>query len=312
MIFPASSSASLDSPSWNNTNQLQQSASYNNITPSPPAAGEGNLLQNESAMAAVSLPRGGGGGDGGFRARPAKPLSMPERARLAGMPQPDSGLKCPRCDSTNTKFCYFNNYSLKQPRHFCRACRRHWTRGGTHRSIPVGSGYRRHAKRAKPKSAASTAAATAPSASVTPPSSIACATTLQAMTNCSASPMLPPLPEYQFMITDMDMASLAGLSFPVAGASSAQGMEQQWTMIAQSHVHRFPFLHALLDQPMELAMPMPSMFYPGSLSGGSEDVGEFHVTPMTRDQQEFVFRATNGDMGHPICHCSGSTAGINL
>uniref|UniRef100_A0A803LQ11 Dof zinc finger protein n=1 Tax=Chenopodium quinoa TaxID=63459 RepID=A0A803LQ11_CHEQI len=38
-------------------------------------------------------------------------------------------LRCPRCDSTNTKFCYYNNYSLTQPRHFCKACKRYWTRG---------------------------------------------------------------------------------------------------------------------------------------------------------------------------------------
>ncbi|PPS04166.1 hypothetical protein GOBAR_AA16479 [Gossypium barbadense] len=31
-------------------------------------------------------------------------------------PQPEQALKCPRCDSTNTKFCYYNNYSLSQPR----------------------------------------------------------------------------------------------------------------------------------------------------------------------------------------------------
>ncbi|KAG6524421.1 dof zinc finger protein DOF1.4-like [Zingiber officinale] len=47
-------------------------------------------------------------------------------------------LKCPRCDSTNTKFCYYNNYSRTQPRHLCKACRRHWTQGGTLRNVPVG------------------------------------------------------------------------------------------------------------------------------------------------------------------------------
>ncbi|KAF3453090.1 hypothetical protein FNV43_RR03524 [Rhamnella rubrinervis] len=39
-------------------------------------------------------------------------------------PQPEQALKCPRCDSTNTKFCYYNNYSLTQPRYFCKSCRR--------------------------------------------------------------------------------------------------------------------------------------------------------------------------------------------
>lgn len=47
-------------------------------------------------------------------------------------------LKCPRCDSTNTKFCYYNNYSLSQPRYFCKSCKRYWTQGGSIRKIPVG------------------------------------------------------------------------------------------------------------------------------------------------------------------------------
>ncbi|TQD81390.1 hypothetical protein C1H46_033108 [Malus baccata] len=38
-------------------------------------------------------------------------------------PQHGQALKCPRCDSTHTKFCYYNNYSLSQPRYFCKTCR---------------------------------------------------------------------------------------------------------------------------------------------------------------------------------------------
>ncbi|KAL6508860.1 hypothetical protein OROHE_021419 [Orobanche hederae] len=53
-------------------------------------------------------------------------------------------IKCPRCDSTNTKFCYYNNYSLSQPRYFCKSCRRYWTKGGTLRNVPVGGGCRKN------------------------------------------------------------------------------------------------------------------------------------------------------------------------
>ncbi|KAA8541706.1 hypothetical protein F0562_022858 [Nyssa sinensis] len=56
-------------------------------------------------------------------------------------------LKCPRCDSSNTKFCYYNNYNLSQPRHFCKNCRRYWTKGGSLRNIPVGGGTRKNTKR---------------------------------------------------------------------------------------------------------------------------------------------------------------------
>ncbi|WCJ43409.1 Dof-type zinc finger DNA-binding family protein [Euphorbia peplus] len=50
---------------------------------------------------------------------------------------------CPRCASSNTKFCYYNNYSLSQPRYFCKSCRRYWTKGGSLRNVPVGGGCRK-------------------------------------------------------------------------------------------------------------------------------------------------------------------------
>ncbi|KAH7423185.1 hypothetical protein KP509_12G042700 [Ceratopteris richardii] len=53
-------------------------------------------------------------------------------------------LRCPRCDSPNTKFCYYNNYSLLQPRYFCKSCRRYWTKGGALRNVPVGGGCRKN------------------------------------------------------------------------------------------------------------------------------------------------------------------------
>ncbi|OWM75933.1 cyclic dof factor 1-like [Punica granatum] len=57
--------------------------------------------------------------------------------------KPDEKIPCPRCDSSNTKFCYYNNYNTNQPRHFCRGCQRYWTAGGTMRNVPVGSGRRK-------------------------------------------------------------------------------------------------------------------------------------------------------------------------
>ncbi|KAJ1689804.1 hypothetical protein LUZ63_013959 [Rhynchospora breviuscula] len=52
-------------------------------------------------------------------------------------------LPCPRCSSKDTKFCYFNNYNVNQPRHYCRTCNRYWTAGGSLRNIPFGSRRRR-------------------------------------------------------------------------------------------------------------------------------------------------------------------------
>ncbi|EPS60475.1 hypothetical protein M569_14328, partial [Genlisea aurea] len=80
----------------------------------------------------------GGGGGRFFVAgdRRMRPHSYPNNNHI-------QGLKCPRCDSLNTKFCYYNNYNLSQPRHFCKSCRRYWTKGGVLRNVPVGGGCRK-------------------------------------------------------------------------------------------------------------------------------------------------------------------------
>ncbi|KAI3830067.1 hypothetical protein L1987_04200 [Smallanthus sonchifolius] len=98
-------------------------------------------------------PQPADGGGGGVRGEGSiRPGSMVDQARMAKIPMPEPGLNCPRCDSTNTKFCYFNNYSLTQPRHFCKTCRRYWTRGGALRNVPVGGGCRKNKRSNKSRS----------------------------------------------------------------------------------------------------------------------------------------------------------------
>ncbi|XWS30248.1 hypothetical protein CRYUN_Cryun24cG0100200 [Craigia yunnanensis] len=58
--------------------------------------------------------------------------------------KPDKILPCPRCNSMDTKFCYYNNSNVNQPRHFCKNCQRYWTAGGTMRNVPVGAGRRKN------------------------------------------------------------------------------------------------------------------------------------------------------------------------
>lgn len=77
-----------------------------------------------------------------------------EQSEISGsqektLKKPDKILPCPRCTSMDTKFCYYNNYNLSQPRHFCKSCRRYWTQGGTLRNIPVGGGTRKNSKRSR-------------------------------------------------------------------------------------------------------------------------------------------------------------------
>ena len=101
-------------------------------------------------------------------------------------------LKCPRCDSSNTKFCYYNNYSLSQPRHFCKACKRYWTRGGTLRNVPVGGGCRKN-KRVKRPASAAEAPSSAPTVALNPPQSRSQIDHLSASSN-HVSPLFYGLP----------------------------------------------------------------------------------------------------------------------
>eukprot|EP00250_Pteridium_aquilinum_P003882 c14153_g1_i1 orf=230-1798(-) len=67
-----------------------------------------------------------------------------EKPSIENGGRPGKTVACPRCQSLNTKFCYYNNHNVNQPRHFCRDCQRYWTAGGSLRNVPVGAGKRKH------------------------------------------------------------------------------------------------------------------------------------------------------------------------
>ncbi|XP_010439525.1 PREDICTED: dof zinc finger protein DOF4.3-like [Camelina sativa] len=73
-----------------------------------------------------------------------------ENQQLDGVKPPPRA--CARCSSNNTKFCYFNNYHMSQPRYFCKNCRRYWTHGGALRNVPIGGGCRKAKQARKDKS----------------------------------------------------------------------------------------------------------------------------------------------------------------
>jgi len=205
---------------------------------------------------------------------------MADRARMANMPMPEVALKCPRCESTNTKFCYFNNYSLSQPRHFCKTCRRYWTRGGSLRTVPVGGGCRRN-KRSKGSCAGGRGGGGGGGGSNSPASSD-CQTGSVTSTNSVSSkseriglaPQIPPLrfvpPLHQlaefgdgdiglnYGISYGPMGGVGDLSYQIGASAfggatsifSAPGLDQ-WRMSQQ-----FPLLASL-----EGSSP-PSSLYP--------------------------------------------------
>ncbi|KAG2579528.1 dof zinc finger protein MNB1A-like [Panicum virgatum] len=84
-------------------------------------------------------------------------LRRPKGYAAPAAGQPAEGDPCPRCASRDTKFCYYNNYNTSQPRHFCKGCRRYWTKGGTLRNVPVGGGTRKKPSSSPPSSYAAAA-----------------------------------------------------------------------------------------------------------------------------------------------------------
>lgn len=93
----------------------------------------------------LSTPACGGILDGSPSHSPSvSPSPSSSSAAAAATATASENLRCPRCDSSNTKFCYYNNYNLTQPRHFCKTCRRYWTKGGALRNVPIGGGCRKN------------------------------------------------------------------------------------------------------------------------------------------------------------------------
>lgn len=83
--------------------------------------------------------------------------------------RPQEPRNCPRCNSSNTKFCYYNNYSLAQPRYLCKSCRRYWTEGGSLRNVPVGGGSRKNKKLPLPQPNSSSSSPTKNLPDLNPP-----------------------------------------------------------------------------------------------------------------------------------------------
>ncbi|KAG6531634.1 dof zinc finger protein DOF5.1-like isoform X1 [Zingiber officinale] len=266
MVFP-SVPVYLDPHNWN-----QQQQSF----PFPTAGGGtggGEVPPLIPGLAAVTRPPEAAG----MAAAPesaARAVSMSERARLAKIPQPEQPLKCPRCDSSNTKFCYYNNYSLSQPRHFCKACRRYWTRGGALRNVPVGGGCRRN-KRSSKSSGGSSSKSTADRQAGGGTSSTS-STATGGGGGSGISPGLPQPGQIPFMVSmpttlgHYGVANNLGLNFgiptmdavtaeyQVGGNSSNIGQLEQWRL---QQIQQFPFLGGGLETPLPTVQPSMSGLY---------------------------------------------------
>ncbi|KAK7286803.1 hypothetical protein RJT34_22059 [Clitoria ternatea] len=289
MVFTSIPAAYLDAANWQQQQQQQQP----NHQPGNGGSTSQQLLLPPSQIgtaAASTQPPGAGS---------IRPGSMADRARMANIPMPETALKCPRCESTNTKFCYFNNYSLSQPRHFCKTCRRYWTRGGALRNVPVGGGCRRNKRSKGGSSSKSPASSDRQTGSASSNNSIS-SNTASAGDMIGLAPQMPPLrfmaPLHQLTTSDFgpgDMGLNYGLSYsPMGGGGvgdlsfqigasalggggggggnsssilSAASLEQ-WRMPQQT-LQQFPFLSSF-----EGSSPAGNNLYPFEL-GGAEVSG---------------------------------------
>ncbi|WVZ90864.1 hypothetical protein U9M48_037123 [Paspalum notatum var. saurae] len=222
----------------------------------PPPSGLAPLPGGHAADTAASAPAGGGSSTSAAQAaagaqqqQPRPVVSMAERARIARVPLPEPGtLRCPRCDSANTKFCYFNNYSLSQPRHFCKACRRYWTRGGALRNVPVGGGCRRNTKRSSKKSSragagagGATAATSSSSTTTTSTSTTATATTA---TTSAAMAAAEAIASMQAQLPHLGLppaAAAAALEASLEGYHHYLPLQMQPQFLQQAGLHGYHF-----------------------------------------------------------------------
>ncbi|XP_078162339.1 dof zinc finger protein DOF3.6-like [Carex rostrata] len=247
----------LDPPNWNQQFQANQQV------PSVTGGIEAHQLPPQ-ALAPAPRPESGSPGS-------VRPGSMSERARMAKIPQPEPGLKCPRCESTNTKFCYFNNYSLTQPRHFCKTCRRYWTRGGALRNVPVGGGCRRN-KRSKSSASSSKSASSAAANRQDGTSSTSSTATGGGGRSSIPSSLFAPQSQLPFMaslqgLSDYPGASNLGLGFPgmqtleqvdyqLGSSSSGMGLEH-WRL---PQIQQFPFMGRVEASPATAGQPVPGLY----------------------------------------------------
>ncbi|KAL9416004.1 hypothetical protein AB3S75_039240 [Citrus x aurantiifolia] len=177
----------LDPPNWHHQQPNHQQG-----------AGSENPHQLPPIPSAPHHVVGVGGAPGG--AGSIRPGSMADRARLAKIPH-------------------------TEPRHFCKACRRYWTRGGALRNVPVGGGCRRN-KKSKSSSSSSKSPANntekpqqmgnSNSTSSLPPEIIG-----HLQQQCNTPHQIPLMPSLH-NLSQYNMGSI-GLNFGGIGASSGVG-----------------------------------------------------------------------------------------
>lgn len=94
--------------------------------------------------------RGGMKGSANDEATQSSGEDEPQQSKkTTKLPRPEGKFPCPRCSSDNTKFCYYNNYNIKQPRFYCKV-RWLWMRKTPHSLRAASSGWQCFKAKARP------------------------------------------------------------------------------------------------------------------------------------------------------------------
>ncbi|XP_020408786.1 dof zinc finger protein 2-like isoform X1 [Zea mays] len=261
----------------------------------PPAAPSAPGAQRAGAPAAVAAAPPSAGATGG---------AGPERR---ARPQKEKALNCPRCNSTNTKFCYYNNYSLQQPRYFCKTCRRYWTEGGSLRNVPVGGGSRKNKRSSSAVSSAAAAAAASTSAAMSGTVPVGLAAKNPKLMHEGAHdlnlafphhngralqpPEFPAFPSLESSSVCNPGAAMLGNGAAGRGMGALSGLE-----LLRSTGCYVPLQHFQLGMPAEYA-------------AAGFSLGEFRVPPPPQSQSVFGFSLdTHGTGG--VGGAGGYSAGL--
>ncbi|EEF50841.1 dof zinc finger protein DOF5.4 [Ricinus communis] len=189
--------------------------------------------------------------------------------------------KCPRCESMNTKFCYYNNYSLSQPRYFCKTCRRYWTQGGTLRNVPVGGGCRK-GKRVKTSSSSSSASSTTTTSSSSSENSRSqsLANTTQNMITSTSVSLGLRAKESGNLVSTPGASSVGTYNYSSAGGGGGFLMNSLAAIQSLSNQPTLPQSFSLNHQPVNLG---------GDFAGGGSSLSLLHgfnaVVPSFGSQQ---------------------------
>ncbi|XWS12687.1 hypothetical protein CRYUN_Cryun37aG0111700 [Craigia yunnanensis] len=212
--------------------------------------------------------------------------------------QQSEPLNCPRCDSTDTKFCYYNNYNKLQPRYFCKSCKRHWTKGGTLRNVPVGGGR----KNKRLKTSNSNTSATTPASTSTTCTAIKSSTT--SGVNNRLNTFMAIQPQQQRQDLQLPLADQKNISNMLQAPSHPPFSLLQQKFINCSNLDSKSFstsngvfLGSTLSLPQTEGLQFPFPFSSSSSSSSSFDATPSSIS--TSFQSSSIYNYTGETMEDP-------------